>query len=167
MYQLIRTWLWMGTCRVLPVKLMVVAMFIATASAVGAEASTDMRGARAEQDPPESFAVTGWVTELIGKNRIGTSIPSAQLLHRNIGELGSVKVRINGKTFNARLMSEAVYEKVIDNPLLWEMLKADVICLVKKPGPLSHVELIVPQDEAGASLKARQQMPVRMELAIN
>ncbi len=165
MHQLIRTWLWMGMGRALPVMFMIVAMFIATASAVGAEASIEVRSTRAEQDPPESFAVTGWVTELIGGNRIGTSIPSAQLLRRKVGELDSVKVRINGKTFNARLMSEAVYEKVVDNPLLWEMLKADVICLVKKPGPLSHVELIVPQGEA--SLKARQQMPVRMELAIN
>lgn len=166
MHQLIRTRLRVGAGRALPVMSLVVAMSIVTASAAGAETSVEVRGTRAEQDPPESFAVTGWVTELIGRNRIGTSILSAQLLRRNVGELDSVKVRINGRTFNARFMSEAVYEKVADNPLLWEALKADVICLVKRPGPLSHVELIVPQGEAGGSLKARQQMPVRMELAI-
>lgn len=155
MHQLIRTWLWTGV------------IFSATAFAAVAEAPIEVRGTRAEQDSPESFTVTGWVTELIGRNRIGTSILSAELLRRNVGELGSVKVRIDGRTFNARLMSEAVYEEVVANPLLWEVLNADVICIVKRPGPLSHVELIVPHDEAGAPFKARQRMPVRMELAVN
>lgn len=168
MQQSTRTCLWMDAGRLLPAVPMVAAMFIAAAStAAGAGAPVEARGTRTGQEPPAVFTVSGWVTELADGNRIGTSILSAQLLRRNAGELDNIKVRIDGRTFNARLMSEAMYEKVADNPLLREALKVDIVCLVKNPGPLSHVELIVLQDDAGASLKARHHMPVRMELVKN
>jgi len=125
-------------------------------------------GVRTTEGAFRSFAVSGWITDLIAQNRIGTSILSSQLLRRNVVDLDSVKVCINGTSFNARVMSEALYAKVADDPSLLEALDdAQLICLLKRPGPLSHVELIVPDSARDTVLKARLQVPVRLELARN
>lgn len=142
-------------------RLAAVIMVVAAVSSAHAQEPAKARG------PAPSLTVSGWVTELIAEDRIGTSIPAAHLLRRNVADLDSVKIRINGRTLRARIMSEALYEELGDNVLLLEGLGADVICLIRPPGPLSHVELIVLDPAQRPALKARHQMPVRMELAQN
>lgn len=159
----------LNSVRVLLIVLVAALTNVDVGDALARDEPVEVRGVRTDKGVSGSFAVSGWITDLIAQNRIGTSILSSQLLRRNVGDFDSVTVRINGMSFSARVMSEALYAQVADDPSLLEALDgAQLICLLKRPGPLSHVELIVPDGaHRDTVLEARPQVPVRLELARN
>jgi hypothetical protein len=110
----------------------------------------------------EPVRINGWITNLVAPDRIGTSILGKTLV-RNFDELDRVRVRINGKSLDARVMSRSLFRQIMDDEAARATLDVDVVCVLDGTGPNAHLEIVALGGELTEWVHARLQMRVALE----